>query len=138
MLYRIDEPNILYMTTLSGILSVRKYLLRYLALPRPYFMRQRWFSDHPDPETGEYHPARSIALPWYMKPTVSSRWGPMAWLSWFCGKPLPGDEGEKYHPDGYHLAEMGPVTSKGKGAEEMKMSRSGIASINARTCPFGP
>lgn len=73
-----------------------------------------------------------------MKPTRSARWGPMAWLSWLQGKPLAGDEGQKYEPDGCDVAELGPVALKGKGQEEMQASREKISRLNARAagCPF--
>ena len=61
----------------------------------------------------------------------------MAWMKWFSGKPLPGDEGDKYYPGGYDIAEIGPVALQGKGEAEMETSRRGIGELNARVgCPF--
>lgn len=134
---RIKEPGTFFTTTLSAVLQARKYFIRYLLLPRPYWLRKRWFSSEPDKATGKYHPARAIAHPWYIAPSVYSRWGPMAWITWLSGKPLPGDGGDKYEPEGYLLAEVGPSALKGKGGAEMKGERMRVEKLNMRVgCPF--
>ena len=59
----------------------------------------------------------------------------MAWMTWGMGLPLPGDEGDKYFPQGYRIGEIGPRCFMGKGdlrerVEELKKKRTG-------ECPFG-
>lgn len=48
------------------------------------------------------------------------------------GLPLPGDEGDKYHPEGYKIPQVGPDKMSGKGevfvkgaVEEMRRTRTG-------------
>lgn len=71
-----------------------------------------------------------------MKPTLRNRWGPVAWLTWLLRRPLPGDEGLKYYPQGYYIPDVGPKYFEGKGRtslaatmDELKISRTG-------GCPF--
>lgn len=87
-------------------MNIRKLVLRYLALPRPYFMRIRFNSQDADPITGRFHQVRYMAHPWYVKPSFIRRWGFEAWKTRLLGGTLPGDEGDKYIPDGYHFTEQ--------------------------------
>ena len=48
------------------------------------------------------------------------------------GLPLPGDEGNKYHPQGYQIPEVGPAKMSGRGhdfangvVEQLRSTRSG-------------
>ena len=116
--------------------TVRKLVLRHLALPRPYFLRVRWFSDRPDPMTGCFHALRYVSHPWYVKPTFWGRWGPSAWVTWLLRGPLPGDRGEEYVPGGYRILELGPEGLRGKGQEEMDGMRKGLEKRDPGLCPF--
>ncbi|KAF4227247.1 hypothetical protein CNMCM6805_003279 [Aspergillus fumigatiaffinis] len=107
----------------------------YLALPRPYFLRYQPYTERPD-EHNRIFITHWDAAPYYVKPTFWNRWGPTAWLTWALGKPLPGDMGDKYYPQGYYTADVGPKYFEGKGrqtvekiTEELKVSRAG-------KCPF--
>ncbi|KAF2089450.1 hypothetical protein K490DRAFT_36961 [Saccharata proteae CBS 121410] len=133
----LDDPPLICERIMHLVFNIRKYLLRHIALPRPYGMRQRWFTETPDPQTGLHHPMRYIAHPWYMKPSFKARWGLGAWVRWLSRKPLPGDEGKKYHPEGYAIREMGPEGLKDKGYEEMEKTIERLSRTKDRlSCPF--
>ena len=56
--------------------------------------------------------------------------------------PLPGDEGEKYFPQGYLVEEIGPDAKMGKGAEEMEKEKKRLEGLREAVvenggCPFG-
>ena len=122
----------------SAFLSIRRFLLRHLALPRPWFLSgERTIAD-PDPTTGRYHQGNYVTFPYYVKPSFWKRYGPDTWFSWLFGTPLPGDEGEKYRPEGYLLDEIGPEKMEGKGKEWMAQERvSAEGKIRDGACPFG-
>ncbi|EAW22782.1 uncharacterized protein NFIA_014740 [Aspergillus fischeri NRRL 181] len=133
MLY--DAPPAAYTKVFSFLLRVRRFIMRYLALPRPYFLRYEPYTERPD-EHNRIFITQWDAAPYYVKPTFWNRWGPTAWLTWALGKPLPGDMGDKYYPQGYYTADVGPRYFEGKGqqtvekiTEELKVSRAG-------KCPF--
>lgn len=133
MLY--DPPPPLYTAIFSGLLNTRRFILRYLTLPRPYFMRPVSLSETPD-EDNRIFMMQWDAAPYYVKPSLWNRWSPTAWVTWVLGRPLPGDEGEKYYPHGYRIEDVGPRYFEGKGGksmeqfvEEYKMARTG-------GCPF--
>lgn len=117
------------------MLGIRKFFLRYLALPRPYFLRPVRFSDQQN-EYGRFFTSEWDAAPYYVKPTLWNRWGPTAWLTWVLGHPLPGDEGDKYYPKGYYIPEVGPKYQEGKGIEQMKEMRKRLHEERTGKCPF--
>ncbi|KAF2489011.1 hypothetical protein BU16DRAFT_600647 [Lophium mytilinum] len=117
---KLGEPPALYVGTLNAIVGVRKFVLRHFFLPRPYFKRVKWFSE-PDLYTGCSHFMRYTAHPWYIKPSLSARWGWKAWLIWLAGGVLPGDE--KYFPGGYQICTLGPTALVSKGGAEMEKTR---------------
>lgn len=61
------------------------------------------------------------ALPHYVRPTVWNRWGPMAWVAWGLGVPVPGDQG--MCGEGWRMGEVGPEGFKGKGAKDGDVGR---------------
>ncbi|KAH9843354.1 NAD(P)-binding protein [Teratosphaeria destructans] len=119
---KFAEPASITVVMLDLLVDIRRMIVRHLFLPRPYFLRQRWFSDEPTID-GRYHFAQYIAHPWYIKPTWSKR---------IVGGAVPGDEGDKYCPHGYKIAELGPQNLCGKGDVEMDQTRRRLAS----GCPF--
>ena len=123
------------MILLESLAHLRKLTLRYLALPRPSFPRVKWFSTTSN-EAGYFHAARYIAHPWYVQPTFWSRWGPSALIARLLGGVLPGDEGTKYMPQGYRLAELGPDRMKMKGREFMEKDRIRLRQDVLLTCPI--
>ena len=74
--------------------------------------------------------------PFYVKPTLWRRWGPEAWGSRLLGIPLPGDEGEKYHPHGYIIPEVGPNIMLGKGGESAQETVRTLRRTRTGGCPF--
>lgn len=67
---------------------------------------------------------RYVAHPWYIRPSLSARWGLKALLLRLVGGVVPGDE--KYFPGGYRISELGPDALLGKGDEEMDRTRSNL------------
>ncbi|KAI2473136.1 hypothetical protein F4781DRAFT_223114 [Annulohypoxylon bovei var. microspora] len=130
----LDDPP-LYAFLVPVILNLRKWFVRYLCLPRLEWFRTQWFTDEKDISTGRYHALRYISHPWYMKPSLFSLWGLSALLTRLYGGVLPGDEGIKYHPEGYLIAELGPAALVGKGGKEMNATR--IELGTRRGCPMG-
>ncbi|MCJ1466027.1 hypothetical protein MMC07_004646, partial [Pseudocyphellaria aurata] len=115
------NPPEFYFPLVSILFGIRKLFLRHLALPRPSFLRVSPLSDTPT-EQGSYFTNKYEAAPFYVQPTVWSRWQPTAWMSWCLGLPLPGDDGDRYFPKGYRIAEVGPTRMRGTGAEYARES----------------
>ena len=116
-------------------MSIRRILLRYLFFPRPYFLRKRWFSDEAN-EYGRFNADHYISHPWYIKPTFSARWGLKALLLRATGGAIPGNDGDKYLPQGYIIAEVGPDALRGKGESEMQVTREKLMRLKKIGCPF--
>ena len=126
---RLQSPPVAYQTVIQGLVKLRKLMLRHLALPRPHFMRVRWFTDRPDPKTGCIHALQYISHPYYIRPTFSRRWGMKAWVLWFVGGSIPSQDKPEFYPEGYKICEMGPAALREKGTAEMCQAK---ASITAR------
>ena len=126
-----------YHRVIFSVLAARKYFLRYLALPRPEFRRKKYLPDGPSDQSGRYNAKEYLSYPWYVKPTVGSRWGPKAWITRILGRKLPGDDDNSYAPEGYLFEEIGPKAFVGKGAEEMNETRSRLTDMRRGGCPFG-
>lgn len=74
--------------------------------------------------------------PWYVELTLKNRWSLSAWLTWYRGGALPGDDGDRYAPDGYLFIEIGPTTLRDKGIEEMDEDHDRLMKANRGGCPF--
>ncbi|KAK4444002.1 hypothetical protein QBC34DRAFT_415993 [Podospora aff. communis PSN243] len=133
----IEDPPQYYFTFLGGFLNIRRFMLRYLALPRPGWMRMRFTTDdqNPDPETGKYHALHWNDYPWYVKPTFWNRWGPGAILTRLTGGVVPGDP--QYIPGGYLASELGPEKMRGKGDAEMEKNRAELRERTRRRIATG-
>lgn len=129
---RIVEPPKTYRKALAMLVEVRKFLLRNFFLPRPYFLRRKWFTPV-NGQTGRTNSCRYRVHPWYVKPSFSSRWGPRALLIRLAGGVVPGDP--KYFPEGYHIHELGPSTQRGKSEIEMRKLREDIR-VKRGGCPI--
>lgn len=114
-----DAPPRIYSAIFASLVAVRRFYLRYLCLPRPNFLRQEVFTPDVN-EYGRYYVRIWSGAPYYVRPTLWNRWGPSAWFSWLLGLPLPGDEAEKYYPNGYDTADLGPKYFEGKGRRTMQ------------------
>ncbi|KAI0388827.1 hypothetical protein F5Y17DRAFT_174160 [Xylariaceae sp. FL0594] len=116
---RIENPSLVQEGVVRTFLTLRAWMVRYLHLPRPWWLRKKLFADEADPKTGKYSACMYVAHPWYVKPTFWSRWNPEALRTRFLWRGhLPGDD--TYHPEGYAIEELGPDYQKGRGQEEME------------------
>lgn len=120
----------------NSMLRFRKLLLRYLALPRPEMLRKHYIPSGPDPSTGRYNAVEYLSYPWYVKPTLSKRWGPKSWITRLLRRKLPGDDGNKYLPGGWTPAEIGRKALSGMGIKSMDEDRKQLISRKRGGCPF--
>ncbi|KAL4819538.1 hypothetical protein BDW67DRAFT_132868 [Aspergillus spinulosporus] len=135
MMYQ--PPPVVYKKIFSSLVAIRKFYLRYLALPRPNFQRIDIFTDEPN-EYGRYYVNIYEAIPYYVKPTIWNRWGPGAWVRWAMGMPLPGDEDDKYYPHGFDLEDLGPKYFEGKGRKSVAEIREVLKKERRGQAPFVP
>ena len=116
------------------ILSLRRFVLRYLTLPRIFPVRE--FSTK-NPNTGRYNHNNYLVHPYYVKPSFISRWGPTAWMTWALGGIVPGGKNsEKYYPEGYEIDEVGPDKKRGAGRKEMGEFEQKVKTARPNGCPF--
>jgi hypothetical protein len=134
-LFRYPTPPPIYLRVLEGILTIRKYFLRYIALPRPGFLRYRQVEDKPD-SFGRRTFRKYEAQPFYVRPTLWNRWGPPAWPSRLLGLPLPGDDGDTYYPDGFSVSQVGPKAFVGNGAATADGTKARLRNERTGGCPF--
>ncbi|KAL4753958.1 hypothetical protein BDW72DRAFT_209294 [Aspergillus terricola var. indicus] len=132
----LEKPSRLLSLALRLVRNLRRFLLKHLALPRPAVLAVRLVHDSPNPETGLYNFERKGLQPWYVRPTVWSKWGPGAWLIRVFGGKMPGSCGDWYLPQGYNLTTIGPEPQKGRGLEEMGLDIEVIRARGVATCPF--
>lgn len=133
--YRYHESPAIYHDIVNGVLYARKLLLRYFALPRPDFLRNHWIDDMPN-RYERYFLFDYLAHPWYVRPSFAQRWGPRAWVTRLLGYKVPGDDGDKYSPQGYIITEIGPQHLSGKGKEDMDKIQTRLISLDRGRCPF--
>jgi hypothetical protein len=74
--------------------------------------------------------------PFYVKPTVWNRWGPVAWVLWAAGGKLPGDDPLEFRPQGYSFSDLGPENRIGQGKEHLKAEVERLSSKGMGGCPF--
>ncbi|KAJ5890390.1 uncharacterized protein N7473_006618 [Penicillium subrubescens] len=131
----IDPPPAIFRVIFSAAFQLRKLFLRYLALPRPNFMRLDVFTEKPN-KYGRNYVLFYEGAPFYVQPTIWNRWGPVAWFKWALGQPLPGDDGDKYYPQGYYTPDLGPKYFEGKGWKEVEAIKESIKQQRLGQCPF--
>ncbi|KAI5295222.1 hypothetical protein KEM52_001999 [Ascosphaera acerosa] len=120
---------------IAGV-SLRKWFLRTLFLPRPSFLGLGAGLDD-NPSADAYHDLSTWeGAPYYIKTTTWRRWSPAAWVTWAMGNPLPGDNRLEYAPEGYLIREVGPRAFQGKGEEYMARTKRRLASERRGGCPF--
>lgn len=130
-----DPPSQLYSVLFSSLLSIRRFFLRYLSLPRPDFLAYSSFTKDVD-ENDRVFITKWEGAPYYVKPTIWNRWGPGAWLTWLLGRPVPGDEGTKYYPQGYFIPDVGPKYFEGKGRTSLEKTMEEFKTTRTGGCPF--
>ncbi|TIA01144.1 hypothetical protein D6C82_04019 [Aureobasidium pullulans] len=126
MLYP-DPPAMLQWLVDTG-LATRKLVLRHLALPRPFAWRKQIVADDVNPH-GRIFKLIWDTEPWYVEPTFANRWCLQSWVDWMAGRPIPGDEGEKYFPQGFKSSHMGPAFLVGKGLAQAEKDEDQIREI---------
>lgn len=132
--FRIDPPPAFFRAMFSTIFTLRRFYLRYLALPRPNFFRIDVFSEKPN-KYGRHSILLYEGAPFYVEPTIWNRWGPTAWFKWALGQPLPGDS-DRYYPQGYYAPDLGPKYFEGKGRKELELIKDGLRERRTGHCPF--
>ncbi|KAK3634242.1 hypothetical protein LTR56_015449 [Elasticomyces elasticus] len=130
-----ERPSLLASLAVKVIVALRKLLVRHFFLPRPYFLRKRWFSDELNAD-GRFNFEQYIAHPWYIRPTLYNRWSLNSWLIRMVGGSVPGDQGAKYCPKGYIITELGPDDMRGKGEHDMQATRDRLSRNGRIDCPF--
>ncbi|KAJ5578080.1 uncharacterized protein N7459_007044 [Penicillium hispanicum] len=130
-----DAPHAFFAGLFSAALTARKLFVRYLMPPRPDAWRYSPITDDAD-ENGRFFLTGWEAAPYYVKPTFWNRWGPVAWLTWMLGRPVPGDQGEKYYPTGYQIQDVGPKYFEGKGRKGMDETVEQYKTSRTGKCPF--
>lgn len=131
-----EKPSKVFFILVSALFTVRKFFVRYFMFPRPQFLRVHKTTYEPS-QAGTYHFTTYEAHPWYVKPSLWNRYGPMVWMTWILGLPVPGDEGDRYRPNGYKIPDIGPDFMRGKGVDFMTASKEKLVGERQRRCPFG-
>ncbi|KAI1393037.1 uncharacterized protein F4822DRAFT_426232 [Hypoxylon trugodes] len=132
--FMLSEPDIATIMITYTLLTLRRFALRYLMLPR--FFENKLGGD-PDPQTGRIKQRNPYGnYPYYVEPTFWNRWGPVAWAIWLYGGKVPGDDPEEYMPQGYLISDLGPRNRMGLGIEEVKTDSQRIKSSKWTGCPF--
>ncbi|KAL8716494.1 MAG: hypothetical protein Q9225_006185 [Loekoesia sp. 1 TL-2023] len=129
----IEAPPPIYHKTFSLLITMRKFILRHLSLPR-----YRRLTRMPTPShamDGHFNLPKVRMHPWYIRPTFKKRWGPGALLTRLKGGVLPGDD-EKFMPEGYLTKELGPMGLKGSGREEWEQEVRMLKEKGGSGCPF--
>ena len=129
--HRIPAPPVYYPVALNAIINLRKFILRYLTLPR---MKPKRILPRNNPTSNRLFLLKYRMHPWYIEPTWKSRWGLSAWMNWFRGGVLPGDS--KYYPEGFLSSEVGPTVLIGKGHDEMEATKERLVRSDRAGCPF--
>ncbi|WQF75423.1 Putative ER-bound oxygenase mpaB/mpaB'/Rubber oxygenase, catalytic domain-containing protein [Colletotrichum destructivum] len=128
-----EDPSRLDSYIFENLVAIRRAVLKHLSLPRPKWWTYPMILDA-DKKTGRFYVPTYLAHPYYVKPSFYSRWGPSALYTRLVGGYLPGDQGSKFHPEGYTIPEVGPESQRCKGQEYMCLERQRIE--KSRGCPM--
>ncbi|VUC30473.1 unnamed protein product [Clonostachys rosea] len=132
--FKLPEPSITAIAVTHGALVARRFIIRYLMLPRIFEIEQ--LGDQ-DPSTGRYLLPRSHSnWPFYVKPTLWNRWGPIALATRLYGGYVPGSKPAEYMPQGYTFEDIGPVNRVNQGKGEMEVDLKRLRANNRSGCPF--
>jgi hypothetical protein len=131
----LPDPPWYYTSAIENFLLLRRLLLRHLALPRLEIQRKQYISFEKE-ANGRYSSREYLSHPWYVKPTFKRRWGGRAWITWLLGRKLPGDDGNRYNPEGYLIPEVGPAKMAGSGKKEMQSDLERMQLNSPGGCPF--
>ncbi|PVH89601.1 hypothetical protein DL98DRAFT_475870, partial [Cadophora sp. DSE1049] len=131
----IPRPPPSYFTFIRRFVAVRKFFLLHLSLPRRKPKKRLPIAT----SSGRMLAKKYTISPWYVKPTFKNRWGFGAWKTWLKGGILPGDEGDRYFPQGFVASELGPNALRNFGKEKMEAERRRLeVEMNSERgkCPF--
>lgn len=128
--FQYKEPGILAAMFAFTALNVRWLALRFCALPRLYPVK---FFSEPDPTTGRINHYDYLVEPWYNRPTMWSRWGPMSILVRLYGGKVPG---VSHLSEGFLAEDLGPANKMGKGLNEMRAEVGRLKQARSPGCPF--
>ncbi|KAI1333893.1 hypothetical protein F5Y15DRAFT_403487 [Xylariaceae sp. FL0016] len=132
--FMLPEPGINAAAMVFPALAIRRFLMRYLTLPRLWDVKRLGDTD---PKTGRMWTQFPYGnYPYYIKPTFWNRWGPQAWAVWAYGGKVPGDDPEEHMPQGYRFIDLGPKNRMGMGAEEMDVDIKKMMASGRGGCPF--
>lgn len=138
---RLPEPGLVAATTTYTALSIRRFVLRHLCLPRMFahIYHHPPGCESPDLIHARVQTAQSYGnFPFYVQPSIWNRWlSPMALAARLTGGPLPGDEPEKYMGGGYFFDELGPYDRMGQGKSAMEADVKRLRNVMTGGCPFG-
>ncbi|EZF27204.1 hypothetical protein H112_00793 [Trichophyton rubrum D6] len=131
-----DRPEWIYRFIFANTLALRQFVARHLLLPRPYWRRAVRHSEEGDDGSSPHSVLAWDNAPYYVKPTLWNRWGPEALYTRLLGKPVPGDDGDKYFPNGFVTSSVGPQRFLGKGEEYHGQMKKKLQAERTRQCPF--
>ncbi|KNG84932.1 hypothetical protein ANOM_006406 [Aspergillus nomiae NRRL 13137] len=114
------KPGITLSSLAAGSVAIRKFILRYLSLPRPDFMAVKVLDATPDPSTGRYTVKEWLDNPWYVKPTFSNRWGLKSWSVRLFGTGNVPTKNGPFRDEGYDIKAIGPQIMENKGQAEVE------------------
>jgi hypothetical protein len=132
-LIRYGEPGIVASMVAFMALNFRRFLKSHFYFPRPYPLIM--FGE-PDPKTGRIQHYDYLVKPYYQRPTIANRWGPIAWITWVLGGTLPGDKGPDYKPEGFLFSEIGPDHQYNKGKEFTDAMEAKQKILRPSGCPY--
>lgn len=117
----------------KGFMALRRVWLRYFALPRFNWQRNKSLSKAQSGDGRRWIEIWSTT-PHYVKPSVWNRWGPSGIYQLLIGGPRPGDHGMV--PEGYLRSNLGPRAFDGKGREAFEQEKARVGQVRTGGCPF--
>ncbi|EPS40676.1 hypothetical protein H072_5474 [Dactylellina haptotyla CBS 200.50] len=115
----LEPADAIFTSFIVGVGRARKFITRYLMLPRPSFMRESRYPKLANKLTGRYNTVKWTAHPWYAGKTFRNRWGDVGFATRFLGGAVPGDDNDKYHSQGYRINEIGPMPLESRFATKL-------------------
>ncbi|KAE8149713.1 hypothetical protein BDV25DRAFT_130171 [Aspergillus avenaceus] len=129
-----QDPGVVLSSIITGLVAIRKLILRYLSLPRPDFMAVRVLDAAPDPSTGRYAANRWLDNPWYIKTTFFNRWSIKALTVRLFGTGNVPTKNSAFRDAGYNLRTIGPDSIENKGQADVEAI---LADLKKREIPAG-
>ncbi|KAE8371885.1 hypothetical protein BDV26DRAFT_298391 [Aspergillus bertholletiae] len=129
--------GIVLSSLVASLVAMRKFVLRYLSLPRPDFMTIKVLDAAPDASTERYTFNEWLDNPWYVKPTLLNRWGPKAWSVRLFGTGNVPTSNGPFRGEGYDMKSIGPPNMENKGQAEVEAIFEGFKGKSTPAgCPF--